>query len=670
MKLSFDLTHINNFPNKLKTLLDTQKEALAKFLEENSNPHYEALAKFLERQQNELHHLWSPISHMHSVKSSDALRAAYEACLPFLSESHTWYSHYQPLFQAFQAIEASAEFHSLTPTEQKYVQDTLRDFKLTGVDLPEEKKKQFAEISLRLSELANQFEHHIMDATEAWEYHVNTSEELSGVPASALKLFQEQAKAKQLDGYLINLHMPSYLPIITYADNSELRKKLYEAHVTRASELGPHAGKFNNSPLLFDILNERYRLAHLLGFNNYAEYALTTRMAKTPEQVNMFLEKLAALSKPFAEKELLQLKNFANALGIKTIEPWDVAYLSEKLKQQELHFDDEQLRPYFPLPIVLEGLFKIVSTIYQLHFKPAPELPRWHDNVEAHAILNDQKKPIAYFYLDLYAREKKRGGAWMDDAQAFWHDPKNGLQLPIAYLTCNFTPPLPNQPALLNHDEMVTLFHEFGHGLQHMLTQVPVLGLAGISGVEWDAVELPSQLLENWCWNEMCLAFLSQHVENKKSLPNNLLKQLLASKNFLSGLFLMRQLEFALFDLRLHWHFDPAKGIDQIQQTLDQVRQEVTVLPIAPFNRFQHSFSHIFAGGYAAGYYSYLWAEVLAQDAFAFFEEHGILSPIAGEHFKQTLLSQGGSASADELFRRFRGRDPDIEALLKSYGLK
>ncbi len=664
--LNFELKNLATLPDQLQSLLDKQEQTLEQFLAIHPAPSYEALVSLLESQHNELHLFWAPVSHLNAVKNTDALRATYEKCLPLLSKHSSWFEQHVKLFHAFEHIKNGANFRQLTPAQQKYVNDSCRDFKLAGVHLPDEKKKVLTQLQIRLSELINRFEQNIMDASDAWQLLIEDVQELSGLPEIVLQQFVEAAAAQDKKGYLLHLQAPCFMAVITYADNRELRQKMYEAWITRASDIGPTAGRFNNTSIMFEILSLRQKLAELLGFPNYAEYALTTKMAKTPQVVDKFLENLICLVKPLAEKEFADVAKFAaESLKLSSLQPWDVSYASEKLKHTQLHFDDETLRPYFPLPMVLQGLFHIAGKLFGIGFKPAPHLPRWHKDVEAYEVQNEHHQTIAYFYCDLYARQKKRGGAWMDDAQSYW---AAAHQLPIAFLTCNFSPPLKGQPALLTHEEVITLFHEFGHGLHQMLSKVEVLALTG-THVEWDAVELPSQIMENWCWEAECLALLSQHYQTREALPENLLQQLLRSKNFLSGMFLARQLEFALFDLRLHWKFDEAKGPQQIQACLDQVRQEVAVVPILPQNRFQHSFSHIFAGGYSAGYYSYLWAEVLAADAFSLFTEQGILSSKVGQHFKETILEKGGAEDADILFKNFRGRAPQLEALLKSYGL-
>jgi len=665
--LSFDFASMDTLDKQLDTLLKKHQHTLDTFLESHPTPTYDQLVPLLEALDNELHLFWAPIGHLNAVKNSEPLRKSHEACLPLLSAYGTWLEHHQGLFKATQHIAHTAEFEKLTPTQKKYITDSLRDFKLAGVALSPQKKKKVADISSRLSKLANTFEQNIMDASDAWTLLIKEKENLKGLPEHALSMLAEEAAQHKEMGYLLTLHAPCYLAIMTYAENRALREKMYHAWITKASELGPQGGQFDNSKVLFEIVGLKQKLAKLLGFKNYSEYSLLTKMAKKPETVMAFLEKLLKLAKPFAEKEMTLLTSFAKTLGIDELAPWDIAYVSEKLKMQQWHFEEEQLRPYFPISTVLKGLFEINRRLFGLHIEPTTLLPAWHSDVQAYVIKNAEKETVAYFYLDLYARNKKRGGAWMDDAQTYWRT-KDIDQKPIAFLTCNFSPPLPGQEALLTHEEVVTLFHEFGHGLHHMLTEVSVMALTG-THVEWDAVELPSQWLENFCWDPSCLRLLTRHVETQESIPEVLLQQLLKSKHFLSGMFLMRQLEFAIFDLRLYWKFDPRKGAKQIQTCLDQVRKEVSVIPVAPYNRFQHSFSHIFGGGYASGYYSYLWAEVLAQDAFAFFEEKGLLSQEAGAHFRKHILSQGGAQDAADLFRNFRGRDPEIAPLLKGYGL-
>jgi oligopeptidase A len=666
--LSFTLNHLSQIPQQLKQLLENQQSQFQSFLESQSKPNYLDLISLLERLENELHLFWSPISHLHSVMNTDELNESYEQCLALLSQHNTWLSHHQKLFHAFEYVANSVEFHQLKPVQKKYITDSLRDFKRAGVHLAPEQKKQFAEISQQLSQLSYQYEQNLMHATDDWQLHLDNVQMLQGLPDTAIALLRQNAEQAGQTGYLLNLQAPCFSAIVTHAADRELRKKIYEAWITRASEVGPSSGKFDNTKIMYDILNLKYQLAQLLGFSDYATYSLETKMANNPKTVDEFLNKLLQLARPFAEKEFAQLKKFAETLGVNELEPWDVAYVSEHLQKQTLDFDSEQLRPYFPLPVVLKGLFEITGKLFNISFKPAPQLPRWHDDVEAYEVQNEQGQTVAYFYLDLYARSKKRGGAWMDEAQPYWYSNDGVHQKPITFLCGNFSPPISGEPALLSHDDLVTLFHEFGHGLHHMLTQVEVLGLSG-TRVEHDAVELPSQLLENWCWQAECLEMLSQHYQSKEELPHDLIDSLLESKNFLSGLFLLRQLEFALFDLRVHWKFDPSKGAEQIQEILNQVRKEVAVVPISPLNRFQNGFSHIFAGGYSAGYYSYLWAEVLSADAFSFFEKEGLLSTSAGAHFKKNILSQGGAESAAVLFERFRGRPPEIEALLKSYGL-
>jgi len=658
----------NTLAADLEKLIARQQNQINDFLNAHPIASYKTLVPFLEALNNQLHLFWTPIHHLNAVMNNEALRVSYEACLPTLSAHHTWLSQHQGLFKHFTALAERQDFARLSSVQKKYISDTLRDFKRAGVHLAPEQKQQFAEISAAISQLSHQYEQNLIDASDAWQLHLTAADALQGLPEHAQILCTQQAQAAGLSGYLLNLQAPCYIAVITYAEDRALRKTMYEAWITRASEVGPGAGQFDNSKIMFELLNLKYQLAQLLGFPDYASYSLETKMAETPQAVDEFLNQLLVLAKPFAEKDYAALKKFAKNLGLAKLEAWDIAYVSEKLKKQQLDFSDEILRPYFPLPQVLTGLFTITGKLFGLSFQLAHNLPTWHEDAQVYAVQNQSGQTIAYFYLDLFARSKKRGGAWMDDAQAYWHGPQGILQKPITFLTCNFSPPLKGKPAELTHDEVITLFHEFGHGLHHMLTEVPVLGLTGVN-VEWDAVELPSQLLENWCWDRQCLKLLSSHIDSKQPLSSELIEKLLATKNFLSGLFLVRQLEFALFDLQLHWHFDPNKGSEQIQDILDNIRKKVAVLPVSPLNRFQHSFSHIFAGGYAAGYYSYLWAEVLSADAFDFFQHQGVLSPEAGTHFKQTILSQGASAPFATLFKNFRGRGPELKPLLQSYGL-
>ncbi len=623
----------------------------------------------LEEVDDQLSRLWSPVSHMHSVVNSEELRVAYDECLPLISEYSTYVGQHQGLYLAYQAIHDSDEFKSLTVAQQKVITNALRDFKLSGISLEKEKQQRYAEITTRLSELSAKFGNNVMDATQSWNKHITDESQLSGLPESAIGLAAQMAANKELEGWLFTLDIPSYLPVMTYADNQQLREEMYTAFVTRASELGPDAGKFDNSEIMNELLSLRHELALLLDFKNYGEHSLATKMAETPQQVFDFLNDLARLSKPQAEQELAEVKQFAaKKFEVNELSAWDLAYYGEKLKQEKYAISDEILRPYFPENRVLSGLFETVNRLYGISVVEVENIDTWHKDVRFFEISDKQGQKRGSFYLDLYARENKRGGAWMDDCMGRKTRLNGELQLPVAYLVCNFNQPVGDKPALFTHNEVTTLFHEFGHGLHHMLTQVDAGAVAGINGVAWDAVELPSQFLENWCYEEEALAFISGHYETHETLPKDLLDKLLAAKNYHSAMQMLRQLEFSLFDFHIHADFDPAKG-GQIQQTLDSVRKQTAVVKAVDFNRFQHGFSHIFAGGYCAGYYSYKWAEVLSADAFSRFEEEGIFNPETGESFMKNILEMGGSKEPMALFTEFRGREPKIDALLKHSGI-
>lgn len=623
----------------------------------------------LEEADDKLSRLFSPVSHMNSVVNNDELREAYEQCLPLLSEYSTFVGQHQGLYDAYNALHNSDEFKTLTTAQQKTITNALRDFELSGIALKPEQQKRYGEISARLSELASKFGNNVMDATLAWQKHITDESELAGLPESALALGADTAKSKELDGWVFTLDFPSYLPIMTYADNRELREEFYTAFVTRASDQGPNAGEFDNSAIMSEELALRHELAELLGFNSYADMSLATKMAETPEQVFSFLEDLAAKSKPQAEQELAELTAYAkDKHGVTELAAWDYAYYGEKLKQEKYAISDEVLRPYFPANKVLSGLFTTVNRLFGISVKEVTEFDTYHPDVRFFEIYDNSNTLRGRFYLDLYARDRKRGGAWMDDCMGRKVRANGELQTPVAYLVCNFNKAVGDKPALFTHNEVTTLFHEFGHGIHHMLTQVDAAPVAGINGVAWDAVELPSQFLENWCYEEEALSFISGHYETDEPLPKELLDKLLAAKNFQSGMQMLRQLEFSLFDFTIH-HTYKAGEPCHIQATLDEVRSKTAVVKAPAFNRFQHGFSHIFAGGYSAGYYSYKWAEVLSADAFSKFEEEGIFNPATGEAFLKNILEKGGSEEPMELFKKFRGREPQVDALLRHSGI-
>ena len=634
------------------------------------DPHtWDSLIAPLEEVNDRLARIWSPVSHLNSVLNSEALRAAHDACLPLLSEFQTYVGQHEGLYQAYRELAESDDFPLLSGAQRKEIQNTLRDFRLSGIGLPAEAQQRYGEIQARLSELASRFSNNVLDATQGWSKLVTDEAELAGLPQSAQAAARQLAELKGKEGWLFTLDIPSYLPVMMYADNRALRAELYEAFTTRASDQGPNAGKWDNSAIMTELLALRRELAQLLGFANYAELSLATKMADKPEQVVNFLTDLAAKSLPQGKAELEEIRAFAaEQHGQSELAAWDLAYYAEKLKQHKFSISDEQLRPYFPASKVVKGLFEVVKRVFGMKVRERLGIDTWHPDVRFYDIFDAEDELRGSFYLDLYAREHKQGGAWMDVCLGRRYRQDGSLQKPVAYLTCNFNGPVDGKPALFTHNEVVTLFHEFGHGIHHMLTRIDVAGVAGINGVAWDAVELPSQFLENWCWESEALAFISGHYETGEPLPADLLEKMLTARNFQAAMQMLRQLEFALFDFRLHQEFDPASA-DQIPALLDEVRSQVAVMTPPAFNRFQHSFSHIFAGGYAAGYYSYKWAEVLSADAFSRFEEEGIFNPTTGQSFLKNILEKGGSKEPMELFRAFRGREPQVDALLRHSGI-
>lgn len=632
-----------------------------------SQPTWDSLAAPLEAMDARLNAAWAPISQLNAVMNSDAWRAAYNACIPKLSAFSTEIGQHEPLFRAWQALHDSPAFASLSVAQQRAVSNALRDFRLSGIGLPAASKQQFAEVSERLSRLTSQFADQVLDATQAWSLTLPDDSRLQGLPANALQLLAALAEAAGDSGFRITLDMPSYLAVMTHARDRALREQIYTAYATRASDQGPQAGRFDNGPLISEILALRQQQAELLGFPHYAALSLEPKMADSVEQVLDFLHDLARRARPGAERDFAELKAFAAAeLGLDNLQPWDMTYAAEQLKQHRYALSQEDLRPYFPAPRVIEGLFAVVQRLFGITLVPAPELETYHPDVTVWAV-QEHGQTRAWFYLDLYARANKRGGAWMADARVRRRLPDGTLQLPIAFLTGNFNPPVNGKPALLSHDEVTTLFHEFGHGLHHMLTEVEVAAVSGINGVAWDAVELPSQFLENWCWTPEGLALISGHVDSGEPLPQTLLDRLFAARHFQSGLMTLRQLEFSLFDLEIHRQRDV--DFARALTLLEDIRDLTSVLRPPRWNRFPCSFTHIFAGGYAAGYYSYKWAEVLSADAFAAFEEEGVFNADTGLRFRAAVLAQGGSRPAAELFRAFRGRDPSPEALLRHSGL-
>lgn len=647
----------------IQTLSEALRTTIARVTAAETPATWEAVAEPLEKATLAFGRAWGAVGHLQSVVDTAALRDAYNAELPGVTQLFIDLSQNEALFKKYKALAASESFRSLSPIRQRIVERELRDFRLSGAELPEDKRQRVKAIGERLSMLSQKFSENLLDATNAWELILSDTTRLAGIPADTQALFAANAKAAGKEGWRITLHFPSYLPVMQYAEDRSLREELYRAFSTRAAEFGD--GKYDNTPLINEILELRREEAVLLGFENFAEESLATKMADTPANVIAFLRDLASRAKPYAERDMAELKAFAaDRLGIKDFAPWDQAYAAEKLREDRYSYSDQTVKQYFTEPTVFAGLFKLVETLYGIDIRQS-EASTWHDDVKYFEVFKNGKQ-IAAFYADLYAREGKRSGAWMDsDRTRAVIDGK--LELPVAYLVCNFAPGLEGRPATMTHDEVTTLFHEFGHCLHHLLTAQTEAAVSGINGVEWDAVELPSQFMENFAWEWDVVESITCHVETGDSLPRELFDKMLAAKNFESGMACVRQVEFALFDMLLHTDFDPQK--EDFQALLRAVREEVAVSFPPAYNRFPQSFSHIFAGGYAAGYYSYKWAEVLSADAFSAFEESGILNPQTGEKFLEELLSRGSSRDAMENFMAFRGRRPSIDALLRHSGM-
>ncbi len=641
--------------------LQAQIDALVKI----DAPTWANFVEPLSEHMDVLGRFWSPVSHLNAVMNTDALRDSYNQGLQLLQGFYTDLGQNKILYQQYLKLQQPDLYKTLNAEQQTVVDQAVRDFKLSGVGLEDSAKSRYKEISLRSSELGSKFQDNVLDATNAWQIHVTEASELAGLPVHSIAMLAQAAKVKELDGWLVSLEQPSYIAVMTYADNRDLRQKTYMAYNTRASDQGPGVGEWNNQAVIDEILSLRAEKSKLLGFESYAELSLATKMADSPEQVNAFLRELATKSKPMAERELNELRSFAAAEGLSgDFQAWDAGYYAEKLRAKKHDFSSEELKPYFPADRSVAGLFAVSAKLFDIKIEEVEGAEVYHEDVKLFRILNAEGAEQGLFYLDLYARSDKRSGAWMAgcvDRSAIAGE----VQLPVAFLVCNLTPPIGDEPALFNHDEVITLFHEFGHGLHHMLTQVDAAAVSGINGVEWDAVELPSQFLENWCWQRESLDLIAAHYRTGELIPDDLLERAQAARNFGAGMQMVRQIEFSLFDINIH---NSAEAVD-VQGELDAVRAEVSVLTPPAENRFQNGFSHIFAGGYGAGYFSYKWAEVLSADAFARFEEEGIFSVQAGTHFKQAVLERGGSRPAMQSFVDFRGREPNIDALLRHNGL-
>lgn len=621
-------------------------------------------ASKLEDIEERLSRAWSQVGHVNAVVNSPEMREAYNDNLSKLTDFYADLSQDERLYAKYRTLRDSKQYDALTDTQKKIVENELRDFRLGGAELPAEQKARFKEIQEELSKLSSKFEENVLDNTNDYALYVHDAATLKGIPSDVLEAAADAAKAEDKTGWKFTLHFPSYLPVLQYADNRELRETLYRAYATRASEFSKP--EWDNTPIIAQILKLRHEAAQLLGFDNYAELSVATKMADSAQHVKTFLQDLATKAKPFALRDKIELEQYAAKLGITDMQAWDVSYVSEKLREDKYAFSDLEVKQYFPESKVLAGLFKVVETIFGIHVSKS-SAPVWHQDASFYDIKDYQGELIGQFYLDLYARNNKRGGAWMDEAITR-RKSAGGITKPVAYLTCNFSAPVGDKPALFTHDEVLTMFHEFGHGLHHMLTEVDDYSVSGIKGVEWDAVELPSQFMENFCWEWEVLRHMTAHVDTGEQLPRALFDKMVAAKNFQAGMQTVRQIEFSLFDIRLHSEFDP-HGATSALDLIEQVRDEVAVVRPPKWNRFPHNFTHVFSGGYAAGYYSYKWAEVLSADAYSMFEEDGVLSREAGQRYWQEILAKGGSRSAMESFAAFRGREPNIDALLRHNGM-
>ncbi|MFM0171936.1 M3 family metallopeptidase [Paraburkholderia sediminicola] len=634
----------------------------------------------VERATEPLSRAWSVVGHLNAVADTPELRAVYGENLPRVTEFWSSVGQNLALYEKYKALNASSDFASLTGERKKILGNALRDFRLSGAELPEDQKPHFAELQERQAALSKAFSDHVLDATNAYAYIVEAGDEaqLAGLPEDVVEAAKEAAEREGKTGYKFTLHFPSYFPVMQYSENRPMREAMYRAYVTRASELGAQYGngkpEWDNTAVLADQLKLRAEEAHMLGFNNFAEVSLAPKMAESPAQVMSFLEDLATRARPHAEQDWKELREFAaNELGMTELQPWDMTFAAERLRQKRYSFSENEVKQYFPEDAVFKGLFKVTETLFGVRIR-RDDAAVWHPDVRFFRVENQDGGLVAQFYLDLYAREGKRGGAWMDDARGRHKHTHGSVQTPVAYLTCNFSAPVGGKPACFTHDEVITLFHEFGHGLHHMLTRVDELGVSGINGVEWDAVELPSQFMENFCWEWDVLSDMTSHVETAKPLPRDLFDKMLAAKNFQSGLGTLRQIVFSMFDMQLHTGFD-ASGTKNATELASEINERFHVVPQAPFSRWPNTFSHIFAGGYAAGYYSYKWAEVLSADAYAAFEEAAqaasgsVLDQATGMRYRKEILEVGGSRPAMESFKAFRGREPNIDALLRHNGM-
>ncbi len=666
---NFELFHVKHIEPATTQLLADNRAEINRLVSMTEIPTWQNFIEPLEVIDNRFERVWGPIGHLDAVKNSDEWHKAYTDCLGKVTAYHTEVGQNAGLYAKFNAIADSLEFMNYSLAQKKVIENALRNFRLSGIALPAEQQSEYQEISQQLSQLSSQFSNNVLKSTQAWSKHITDESLLKGLPDSAKGLLKQLAENRDLTGWCVTLDFPSYLAVMTHADSRELRAEVYRAFGTRSSDQA-HNTEFDNTDNILKIRSLRHQKANLLGFDQYADYSLATKMAESTDQVLGFLRDLATKSKPQAEQELATLSEFAKTgLGIDDFQPWDVTFASEKFKSKTLSLSQELLRPYFPVESALKGLFEITQSLFGIRIQVKQNVPVWHPDVRFFELIAENDEVIGQFYLDLYARENKRGGAWMDSAVTRWRHPQGTLQKPVAYLVCNFTPPLEGQAACLTHDELTTLFHEFGHGIHHLMTEMEQLDISGISGVPWDAVELPSQFMENFCWEKEGLALISSHIETGETLPDELFESLKRSRGFQSAMMMLRQIEFSLADFEMHAFYN-AEQVESVADLSQRIRQEVAVIMPPEYSRSMHSFSHIFAGGYAAGYFSYKWAEVLSADAFGLFEEEGILNPETGAKFKNIILAAGGSIDPMVLFKAFRGREPNIDALLRHSGIK
>lgn len=666
----FQAIEAQHFLPAVEQILKEAESSIESLILLNEEPGWGNFLYQLETIGDRIERIWAPISNLNAVRNTPEIRQAYSDCLPLLTDYSTKIGQHEGLFRAIKHLRDSDGFHQLEPAQKKMVDNMLRDFKLSGIDLSDDKKQRYSEIKSELAELTTAFSNNVLDATQAWKKVVSDLDDLAGMPEDAIAAAAALAKQQNESGYMFTLDIPSYLPVMQYCENRTLREEMYHAYVTRASELGPNAGEFDNQDNIERILLLRQELAAILGFDNYAELSLATKMAGSAEDVIAFLTGLANKTVEKAREEYRHLCSFAaKKLGIEELKPCDVSFATERLRKDAFDISQEELKPYFAVENVIQGMFEIVRRLYDIRIDAATAPSTWHKDVRFFELRDADGNLQAQFFLDLFAREEKRGGAWMADCQnRRMLGLESSVQTPVAFLTCNFTPPSGDKPALLTHNEVTTLFHEFGHGLHHMLTEVNVAAVAGISGVAWDAVELPSQFMENWCWEEEALSLFARHYESDAPLPRDLLDKMLKARNFQSAMQMVRQLEFSIFDFLIH-RDSGQQDFAGVRETLQAVRANVAAYDAPEFNRFENSFSHIFAGGYAAGYYSYKWAEVLSADAFSLFEEKGIFDRSTGQRFKQCILAKGGSEEPAELFADFRGRAASNDALLRHNGI-